>query len=283
LGEFTERNTKLIAISTDSHFSHLAWKNTPYNKGGVGNIQIPMVSDIKKVISRNYNVLHDEAIPLRGTFIIDEKFIVRHLLVNDFPIGRNVDEVIRIIDALYYNAKHGEVCPAGWNKGDEAITPSHKGVADYLASNAEKFVSGAESMKKLLYTLYFLVPLLFYNIVYAKIDSDRENTNDIKKALQIQAGELQHVKHENGELHKKVRKQKREIEELSTSGNDDSSLDSLGSSSSSRQIDDGNTNAILPQQSMVVDAIGSNIIEKDPIPAEPKTMLIQHHQPEEAI
>lgn len=138
LGEFTERNTKLIAISVDSHFSHLAWKNTPYNKGGVGNIQIPMVADLNKNASHSYNVLHDDGISLRGTFVIDEEFIVRHLSVNDLPIGRNIDEVIRLIDALDYNAKHGEVCPAGWRKGDEGITPSHKGVADYLASNAEK-------------------------------------------------------------------------------------------------------------------------------------------------
>ncbi|WP_341764022.1 peroxiredoxin [Candidatus Tisiphia endosymbiont of Beris chalybata] len=138
LSEFTERNTKLIAISVDSHFSHLAWKNTPYNKGGVGDIQFPMVSDINKTATEHYNILHEEGISLRGTFIIDEKFIVRHLSVNDLPIGRNVDEVLRLIDAIEYNTKHGEVCPAGWNKGDEGINPSHKGIAHYLASNAEK-------------------------------------------------------------------------------------------------------------------------------------------------
>jgi peroxiredoxin (alkyl hydroperoxide reductase subunit C) len=138
LQEFTERNTKLVAVSVDSHFSHLAWKNTPYSKGGLGNIQIPMVSDFNKIASRIYNVLHDDGMSLRGTFIIDEDFIVRNLSVNDFPIGRNVDEVIRIIDAIDYSREHGEVCPAGWNKGDEAITPSHKGIADYLSSNADK-------------------------------------------------------------------------------------------------------------------------------------------------
>ncbi len=138
LGQFSERNTKLVAISVDSHFSHLAWKNTPHSKGGVGNIQIPMVSDINKIATQSYNILHNDGISLRGTFIIDEGFIVRCSLINDLPIGRNIDEIIRLIDALDHNAKHGEVCPAGWRKGDEGINPSHKGIADYLASNAEK-------------------------------------------------------------------------------------------------------------------------------------------------
>jgi len=138
LGEFTDRKTKVVAISVDSEFSHLAWKNTPYNKGGVGNIQIPMVSDINKNISKAYNVLNDDGISLRGTFIIDEKFIVRHLLVNDLPIGRNVEEAVRVIDAINYHEENGEVCPAGWQKGEAAILPSHKGIADYLASNADK-------------------------------------------------------------------------------------------------------------------------------------------------
>jgi peroxiredoxin (alkyl hydroperoxide reductase subunit C) len=138
LGHFNEKNVKVIAVSVDSHFSHLAWKNTSYNKGGIGNIKIPMVSDINKTISSSYNVLTDDGFSLRGTFVIDEEFIVRHILVNDLPLGRNVDETLRIIDAIEYNALHGEVCPAGWNKGDETISPSHKGIADYLASNADK-------------------------------------------------------------------------------------------------------------------------------------------------
>ena len=138
LGEFNNRKTKIVAISVDSHFSHLAWKNTPYNKGGVGNIQMPMASDLNKVASSVYNVLNSEGISLRGTFIIDENFIVRHLHVNDLPIGRNVDEIIRLVDAIIYHNENGEVCPAGWNKGAAGITPSHEGVADYLASNADK-------------------------------------------------------------------------------------------------------------------------------------------------
>lgn len=138
VGEFTSRNAKIIAVSVDSHFSHLAWKNTPHSKGGVGNIQIPMVSDLNKEISRGYNVLNDEGIALRGTFLVDENMVLRHILVNDLPIGRNVEETLRTLDALDYHNKHGEVCPAGWHSGDEAMTPSQKGVADYLASNAEK-------------------------------------------------------------------------------------------------------------------------------------------------
>lgn len=138
LGEFSSRNTKVISVSVDSHFSHAAWKATPPSKGGIGNVQFPMVSDINKIISRAYNVLTDEGISLRGTFLIDENFVVRHMLVNDLPLGRNIDEVIRMVDALDFHTKHGEVCPAGWKKGEEGMSATQKGVADYLASNAEK-------------------------------------------------------------------------------------------------------------------------------------------------
>lgn len=138
LSEFTERHTKVVAVSVDSHFSHLAWKNTPYNKGGLGQIQFPMVSDIKKTISSTYNVLNEDGISLRGTFLIDENFIVRHILVNDLPIGRDVNYILNVIDALSHHQQHGEVCPAGWRKGEEAIIPSHEGVAHYLSSHANK-------------------------------------------------------------------------------------------------------------------------------------------------
>lgn len=138
LGEFTTRKTKVVAISIDSHFAHLAWKSLDLNEGGVGNIQIPMVSDISKNIAKDYNVLNDAGVSMRGTFIIDENFILRHISVNDLGLGRNVDEYIRLIDAIDYTAKYGEVCPAGWHKGNDAITPSQKGIADYLISNADK-------------------------------------------------------------------------------------------------------------------------------------------------
>lgn len=138
LGDFTSRNTKVVAVSVDSHFSHHAWKNMPVNKGGIGNIQFPLVSDLKKEIANAYNVLNEDGISYRATFLIDEHFNIRHYLVNDLPLGRNVDEALRMIDALDHHLTHGEVCPAGWQKGDQAMTPTHQGVSDYLSSNAEK-------------------------------------------------------------------------------------------------------------------------------------------------
>lgn len=138
LGEFTARDTKVIALSVDSHFSHLAWKNTPHSKGGIGGVQFPLVSDLSKKISIDYNVLNDDSVSLRGTFLIDSNFVVRHYLVNDLPLGRNVDEALRMIDALDYHTAHGEVCPAGWTKGMDAMRATQSGVSDYLASNADK-------------------------------------------------------------------------------------------------------------------------------------------------
>lgn len=137
LGDFHNRNTKILGISVDSHFSHLAWKNTPYSKGGIGNIRFPLVSDLNKDISHAYNVLNEDGISLRGTFLIDENFKVRHMLVNDLQLGRNIDETIRLVDALTHVTEHGEVCPAGWHKGEDAINASSQGIADYLSSNAE--------------------------------------------------------------------------------------------------------------------------------------------------
>ena len=138
LGEFSTRNTKVIGVSVDSHFSHHAWKAMPVNKGGIGNIQFPLVSDLKKSISTAYNVLNEDGVSYRATFLIDEGFNIRHFLVNDLPLGRNVDETLRMIDALEHYSTHGEVCPAGWKKGDQGMSPTHQGVSDYLTSNAEK-------------------------------------------------------------------------------------------------------------------------------------------------
>lgn len=137
LGEFRARNTKVVAVSVDSHFSHHAWKSTPVNKGGIGDIQFPLVSDLSKEISRAYNVLSPESISFRGTFLIDEHFKIRHYLVNDFPLGRNIDETLRLIDAIEHHNLHGEVCPAGWKKGTQGMDPTKQGVADYLTSHAE--------------------------------------------------------------------------------------------------------------------------------------------------
>lgn len=134
--EFTSRSCELIGVSVDSHFTHWAWKNTPRNKGGIGNIQYPLVADLTKNIARDYGVLVNDAIALRGLFLIDREGIVRHALVNDLPLGRNVDEAIRLLDALQYTEQHGEVCPANWSKGKQAMKPSAEGVAEYLAANA---------------------------------------------------------------------------------------------------------------------------------------------------
>jgi len=135
LEEFKSRNVEVIGVSIDSEFSHLAWKNTDVKNGGIGNIQYPLVADIKKSISADYDVLFDESIALRGLFLIDKEGIVRHQVVNDLPLGRNIDEAVRLVDALQHTEKYGEVCPAGWNKGDDAMTPDGDGVADYLAKH----------------------------------------------------------------------------------------------------------------------------------------------------
>ena len=133
LSQFNEKNCEVLGVSVDSHFSHLAWKNTPINKGGIGNVQYPLVADISKQISRDFGVLHDESVALRGFFLIDQQGIVKHSLVNDLSLGRNIDEAVRILEALQFTEKFGEVCPANWNQGDKAMKPTQEGVADYLA------------------------------------------------------------------------------------------------------------------------------------------------------
>lgn len=137
LSEFRNRNCEVIAVSVDSHFSHLAWKNTPPNRGGLGPVKFPMVADLDKSISRAYDVLHNQAVALRGTFLIDRDQIVRHQVVNDLPLGRNIDEAIRMVDALQFFEQHGEVCPAGWDKGKPAMAASSEGVASFLGEHAE--------------------------------------------------------------------------------------------------------------------------------------------------
>ena len=137
LGRFKEKNAEVIGVSVDSHFTHLAWKNTPRERGGIGNVQYPMVSDLSKEIARAYGVLLNDSIALRGLFLIDKNGIIRHALVNDLPLGRNVDEALRILDALQFTEKHGEVCPANWREGEEAMKPTAAGVASYLAKHAK--------------------------------------------------------------------------------------------------------------------------------------------------
>lgn len=133
--EFEVRNTQIIGVSVDSHFSHLAWRNTPRKKGGIGDIEYPLVSDLDKAISRKYGVLVEKpGIALRGLFIIDKLGKLRHITVNDLPLGRNVDEVLRVLDAIQFNEKHGEVCPANWKKGEEGMKPNQAGLEQYAGS-----------------------------------------------------------------------------------------------------------------------------------------------------
>ena len=135
---FVEKGFNVIGVSIDSDVVHFAWKNTPVNQGGIGNVQFPMVSDITKQISRDYEVLIDEAVALRGSFLIDKNQVVRHAVINDLPLGRNMDEMLRMCDALTFFEENGEVCPAGWNKGDKGMKADAKGVADYLSQDADK-------------------------------------------------------------------------------------------------------------------------------------------------
>jgi len=134
--EFKKLGAEMIGVSVDSHFTQLDKKNTPVDKGGIGNIRFPMVADITKSIARSYDVLLNDAIAFRGTFMIDKKGIVRHQVVNDLPLGRNVDETLRMIDALNFHEEHGEVCPANWKKGAKGMKATAEGVASYLKENA---------------------------------------------------------------------------------------------------------------------------------------------------
>ncbi len=136
LAAFAEKNTKVIAVSVDSQFTHLAWKNTPVEKGGLGNVQFPMVADLNKTIARDYGVLLPGGVALRGTFLIDKAGVVQSAHVNNLPLGRNVDEALRLVDALQFHEEHGEVCPAGWQKGKAGMKANPGGVADYLAKHA---------------------------------------------------------------------------------------------------------------------------------------------------
>ncbi len=135
LEEFEKRNAQVIGCSIDSCYTHLAWLNTPKNKGGIEGVDYPLISDINKTIAKDYDVLmHQEGIAYRGLFLIDKEGIVRHQVVNDLPLGRSVDEAIRILDALIYFENHGEVCPANWQQGQKAFKPSYEGLEDYFAT-----------------------------------------------------------------------------------------------------------------------------------------------------
>ena len=133
--EFKSRGVNVIGVSVDSQFSHFAWRETPVNNGGIGRINFPLVADLSKQISRDYDVLFGDSVALRGSFLIDAKGTVRHAVINDLPLGRNVDEMIRMVDAMQFTDEHGEVCAAGWQKGDEGMKATTEGVAEYLGKH----------------------------------------------------------------------------------------------------------------------------------------------------
>jgi peroxiredoxin (alkyl hydroperoxide reductase subunit C) len=135
MDDFKAKNCEVLGISVDSIYTHLAWKNTPVNQGGIGPVQFPLISDLSKSISADYGVLLEDGVSLRGLFLVDKEGIVRHELVNDLPLGRNVDEALRVIDALQFFEEHGDVCPANWRPGEEAMKPTPEGVADYLSKH----------------------------------------------------------------------------------------------------------------------------------------------------
>ena len=138
LAEFTARGINVIGVSVDSQFSHFAWKNTPVNQGGIGQVKYPLVADLTKEIAKAYDVLLDGGVALRGSFLIDADGTIRHAVINDLPLGRNIDEMLRMIDAMLFTNEFGEVCPAGWHKGDEGMKANTEGVAEYLAKHSEQ-------------------------------------------------------------------------------------------------------------------------------------------------
>jgi len=137
--EFADRGVQVIGCSIDSQFTHSAWRNTAVDAGGIGPVAYPLVADVKHEICQAYDVeFADAGVAFRGSFLIDKDGVVMHQVVNHLPLGRNIDEMLRMIDALQFTEEHGEVCPAGWNRGDKGMVPDADGVASYLASEADK-------------------------------------------------------------------------------------------------------------------------------------------------
>jgi peroxiredoxin (alkyl hydroperoxide reductase subunit C) len=137
LAKFKEKNTEVIGVSVDSHFTHWAWREVPVEKGGIGQVKFPLVADLKKTISSDYGVLLNDEVALRGLFLIDKEGVIRHAVINDLSLGRSVDEAVRMVSALQHVEEHGEVCPANWHEGEEAMKPTAEGVAKYLAKHAK--------------------------------------------------------------------------------------------------------------------------------------------------
>lgn len=135
--DFKAKGVEVIGVSIDSQFTHNAWRNTPVENGGIGQVQYPLVADVKHDICKAYDVEHPEAgVAFRGSFLIDEEGVVRHQVVNDLPLGRDIDEMLRMVDALNFHQKNGEVCPAQWKEGKAGMNASIKGVAAYLTEHS---------------------------------------------------------------------------------------------------------------------------------------------------
>jgi peroxiredoxin (alkyl hydroperoxide reductase subunit C) len=138
IADFKAKNVEVIGVSVDSKFTHYAWRNTPVENGGIGDIRYPLVADLNKNIAREYGILFNEAVALRGLFLIDTKGVIRHAVINDLPLGRSVNEALRMVDALQFVETHGDqVCPANWQEGEEAMKPTAAGVATYLAKHGK--------------------------------------------------------------------------------------------------------------------------------------------------
>ena len=138
VAKFKELGVEVIGVSIDSQFTHNAWRNTPVDKGGIGQVAYTLAADVRHDICRAYDVEAAGGVAFRGAFLIDDKGVVRSQIVNDLPLGRNIDELVRLVEALQFHEEHGEVCPAGWNKGDKGMDASPDGVAAYLSQNADK-------------------------------------------------------------------------------------------------------------------------------------------------
>ena len=137
--EFKKRGVEVVGVSIDSEFTHNAWRNTPTENGGIGAVKYALAADVKHEIAKAYGIEHPEAgVALRASFLIDKNGVVRHQIVNDLPLGRNIDEMLRMVDALQFHEEHGEVCPAQWEKGKEGMKDNPEGVAKYLKQNADK-------------------------------------------------------------------------------------------------------------------------------------------------
>jgi len=132
MDEFKKRNTEVLGVSVDSHFSHLAWRNTDRKDGGLGDIAYPLVADLNKKITYDYGVMHEAGIAFRGLFLIDKEGVVQHQLINNLPLGRNIGEALRMVDALQFHENNGEVCPANWKEGEDGMKPDPSGSKTYF-------------------------------------------------------------------------------------------------------------------------------------------------------